>query len=44
MLIYQIESSYHLQFGHSSNNFKITLPKNSSDLANYAIKDSYIFT
>ncbi len=43
MLIHQIESSYHLRIGHSSNNFKITLPKNNSDLANYAIKDPYIF-
>lgn len=43
MLIHQIENGYHLRIGKSNNNFDITLPKNDSDLANYTIKDPYIF-
>lgn len=43
MLVHQIEYSYHLRIGKSDNNFKISLPKNDSDLVNYAIKDPYIF-
>ena len=42
-LIHQIESKYHLRIGNSDNNFKISLPENDSDLANYTIKDPYIF-
>ena len=33
MLIHQIELNYHLRIGQSDNNFKLTLPKNDSDLA-----------
>ncbi len=43
MLIHQIEYGYHLRIGKSDNNFEIVLPKNDSDLANYIIKDPYIF-
>lgn len=43
MLIHQIENGYHLRIGKSNSNFDITLPKNDSDLANYTIKDPYIF-
>ena len=43
MLIHQIELNYHLRIGKSDNNFKLTLPKNNSDLANYIMKDPYIF-
>ena len=43
MLIHQIELNYHLRIGQSDNNFKVTLPKNDSDLANYMIKDPYVF-
>ena len=43
MLIHQIELNYHLRIGQSDNNFKLTLPKNDSDLANYMIKDSICF-
>lgn len=43
MLIHQIEHGYHLRIGCSTNNFKITMPENDSDLANYTIKDPYIF-
>ena len=43
MLIHQIELNYHLRIGTSNNNFKLTLPKDDSDLANYIIKDPYIF-
>ncbi len=43
MLVHQIENGYHLRVGKSNNNFKITLPENDSDLANYTIKDPYIF-
>lgn len=43
MLVHQIESGYHLRIGNSNNNFEITLPDNNSDLANYTIKDPYIF-
>lgn len=43
MLIHQIESKYHLRIGNSNNNFKISLPEYDSDLANYIIKDPYIF-
>ncbi len=32
-----------MRIGTSDNNFKITLPKDDSDLANYIIKDPYIF-
>ena len=43
MLVHQIESGYHLRIRNSNNNFEITLPDNNSDLANYTIKDPYIF-
>lgn len=43
MLIHQIEYGYHLRIGNSDNNFKVTIPDNNSDLANYALKDPYIF-
>ena len=43
MLIHQIELNYHLRIGKSDNNFKLTLPKDNSDLANYIMKDPYIF-
>lgn len=43
MLVHQIELNYHLRIGKSDNNFVITLPKDNSDLANYIIKDPYIF-
>ena len=43
MLMHQIESKYHLRIGNSNNNFKISLPKNDSDLANYIVKDPYVF-
>lgn len=43
MLVHQIEHGYHLRIGSSTNNFKITMPENDSDLANYTIKDPYIF-
>lgn len=43
MLVHQIELNYHLRIGTSDNNFVITLPKDNSDLANYIIKDPYIF-
>ena len=43
MLVHQIELNYHLRIGTSDNDFKITLPKDDSDLANYIIKDPYIF-
>lgn len=43
MLAHQIELNYHLRIGTSDNNFVITLPKDNSDLANYIIKDPYIF-
>lgn len=43
MLVIQIENNYHLRIGNSSNNFKISLPKINSDLANNTIKDPYIF-
>lgn len=43
MLVHQIESEFHLRIGNSTNNFKMTLPLNDSDLANYTIKDPYIF-
>jgi len=43
MLVMQIESNYHLRIGNSSNNFKNSLPKYESDLANNIIKDPYIF-
>lgn len=43
MLVHQIEQGYHLRIGSSTNNFKITMPENDSDLANYTIKDPYIF-
>lgn len=43
MLVHQIEHGYHLRIGSSTNNFKITMPENDSDLANYTIKDLYIF-
>ena len=43
MLVHQIELNYHLRIGTSDNNFEITLPKDNSDLANYIIKDPYIF-
>lgn len=43
MLLHQIESNYHLRIGKSDNNFKSVLPKNDSDLANYTIKDPYVF-
>lgn len=43
MLVHQIESGYHLRIGNSNNNFQITLIENDSDLANYTIKDPYIF-
>lgn len=43
MLVHQIEHGYHLRIGGSTNNFKITMPENDSDLANYTIKDPYIF-
>lgn len=38
-----IELNYHLRIGKSDNNFKLTLPKDNSDLANYIMKDPYIF-
>ncbi len=43
MLVHQIELNYHQRIGTSDNNFEITLPKDNSDLANYIIKDPYIF-
>lgn len=43
MLVHQIEYGYHLRIGKSDNNFKSVLPKNDSDLANYTIKDPYVF-
>ena len=43
MLVHQIELNYHLRIGTSDNNFKLTLPEEDSDLANYIIKDPYIF-
>ena len=43
MLMMQIDSKYHLRIGNSSNNFKLSLPDVSSDLANNTIKDPYIF-
>lgn len=43
MLVMQIESDYHLRIGNSVNNFKLSLPKYNSDLANNAIKDPYVF-
>lgn len=43
ILIHQIESGYHLRIGSSNNNFKVSLPANDSDLANYIIKDPYVF-
>ena len=43
MLVMQIESNYHLRIGNSSNNFKNSLPRYESDLANNIIKDPYIF-
>lgn len=43
MLTHQIESKYHLRIGNSDNNFKISLPEYNSDLANYIIKDLYVF-
>lgn len=43
MLIHQIEYGYHLRIGRSDNNFEISLPKYDSDLANYIIKDPYVF-
>ena len=43
MLIHQIELNYPLRIGKSDNNFKLTLPKDNYDLANYIMKDHYIF-
>ncbi len=43
MLVHQIELNYHLRIDTSDNNFELTLPKDNSDLANYIIKDPYIF-
>lgn len=43
MLVHQIELNYHLRIGTSDNNFKLTLSEEDSDLANYIIKDPYIF-
>lgn len=43
MLTIQIENNYHLRIGNSSNNFKLSLPKTTSSLANNIIKDPYIF-
>ena len=43
MLVMQIENNFHLRIGNSSNNFKLSLPKCDSDLANNVIKDPYIF-
>ena len=43
ILIFQIETNYHLRIGNSSNNFKLALPNTNSNLANNIIKDPYIF-
>ena len=43
MLVIQIENNHHLRIGKSSNNFKSSLPKINSALANNIIKDPYIF-
>ncbi len=43
VLSLQIESNYHLRLGSSTNNFKLSLPENGSDLVNNTIKDPYIF-
>lgn len=43
MLVHQIEYNYHLRIGKSDNNFELSLPGCDSDLANYTIKDPYIF-
>lgn len=43
MLIHQIENEYHLRIGNSNNNFKTSLPATDSDLANYIVKDPYVF-
>ena len=43
MLSIQIDSGYHLRLGASNNNFDNTLPASNSDLANYTLKDPYIF-
>lgn len=43
MLSIQIDNEYHKRIGNSNNNFKNTLPALDSDLANYTLKDPYIF-
>lgn len=43
VLLFQIETKYHLILGNSVNNFKDTLPPIDSDLVNNTLKDPYIF-
>ena len=43
MLSMQIDMKYHERIANNVNNFKITLPKPGSDLANNIMKDPYVF-
>ncbi|SDB55012.1 Predicted nuclease of restriction endonuclease-like (RecB) superfamily, DUF1016 family [Desulfonatronum thiosulfatophilum] len=43
MLVLQIKASLYARQGKSISNFKVTLPKPQSDLAQQAIKDPYTF-
>lgn len=43
VLVMQIESSAHLRLGNAQTNFKLTLPKPTSDLARDLIKSEYNF-
>ncbi len=43
VLVHQIESGLYQREGTSVNNFKLTLPKEQSDLAIQTLKDPYIF-
>ena len=43
VLALQIETKLHKRQGKSINNFKITLPKDQSDLAIQTLKDPYVF-
>lgn len=44
ILSYQIENLYHKRIGKTINNFKETLPKDQSKIANDILKDPYVFS
>jgi predicted nuclease of restriction endonuclease-like (RecB) superfamily len=42
-LVFQIESALHNRVRRTTNNFRLTLPPNESDMANQIFKDPYLF-